>query len=149
MRQVSTASNGWSNCSISAIRIDLRQPSRGSRDDIFAVSTFDLQFSYVLAGWEGSAHDALVLKDAVSYHGLRLPPGKYLLADAGYSNTEHTLVPFRGTRYHLKEQRLEKGKIYSCVIEYIGNGLTEAKKEDITFKFPTAIYGVSKCGLNP
>ena len=106
MRQVSTASNGWSNCSISAIRIDLRQPSHGSRDDIFAVSTFDLQFSYILARWEGSAHNALVLKDAVSYHGLRLPTGKYILADAGYSNTEHTLVPFRGTRYYLMEQRL-------------------------------------------
>ena len=26
---------------------------------------FDLEFTYVLAGWEGSAHDALILADAL------------------------------------------------------------------------------------
>ena len=26
---------------------------------------FDLKFTYVLAGWEGSAHDALILADAI------------------------------------------------------------------------------------
>ena len=39
----------------------------------------------------------------------------------------------------------------SCVIEYTGNGLTEAKKEDMTlsgYAATNAIYGVSKRGLN-
>jgi hypothetical protein len=31
------------------------------------------------------------------------PPGKYWLGDAGYPNTDTILVPYRGTRYHLKE----------------------------------------------
>jgi hypothetical protein len=26
---------------------------------------FDLKFTYVLVGWEGSAHDALILVDAI------------------------------------------------------------------------------------
>jgi hypothetical protein len=32
----------------------------------------------VLAGWEGSAHDALILADALERDdGLRVPPGTY------------------------------------------------------------------------
>lgn len=34
--------------------------------NVLAVVDFDLRFTYVLAGWEGSAHDSLVLKDALS-----------------------------------------------------------------------------------
>ena len=38
------------------------------------VVDFDLKFTYVLAGWEGSAHDALVLADAIKRDdGLRVP----------------------------------------------------------------------------
>ena len=37
---------------------------------------FDLKFTYVLASWEGSAHDALILADAVERDdGLSLPLG--------------------------------------------------------------------------
>ncbi|CAN1215408.1 Protein ALP1-like [Linum perenne] len=59
---------------------------------------------YCLAGWEGSAHDGRVLRDAVSRpNGLRVPKGSYYLCDAGYANCEGFLTPFRGQRYHLKE----------------------------------------------
>ena len=30
---------------------------------------FDLKFTYVSAGWEGSSHDALVLVDAIEMDG--------------------------------------------------------------------------------
>jgi hypothetical protein len=30
-----------------------------------AVVDFDLRFTYVLAGWEGSTHDAIILADAL------------------------------------------------------------------------------------
>ena len=30
-----------------------------------AAVDFDLKFTYVLAGWEGSTHDALILADAI------------------------------------------------------------------------------------
>ena len=36
----------------------------------------DLKFTYVLGGWEGSAHDAVILADALECHdGLRVPQG--------------------------------------------------------------------------
>ena len=39
-----------------------------------AVVDFDLKFTYVLAGWEGSAHDALILTDAIERRdGLSVP----------------------------------------------------------------------------
>jgi hypothetical protein len=37
---------------------------------------FDLKFSYVLADWEGSAHDATVLADAIGREdGFTIPQG--------------------------------------------------------------------------
>jgi hypothetical protein len=37
---------------------------------------FDLKFTYILAGWEGSAHDTTVLADALERHDeLRVPQG--------------------------------------------------------------------------
>ena len=33
--------------------------------NVMAVVDFDLKFTYVLAGWEGSAHDALIMADAI------------------------------------------------------------------------------------
>ena len=66
--------------------------------------TRDLNFVYVLAGWEGSATDSRVLRDAVTRpNGLKVTPGNYYLADAGYINGEGFLAPYRGTRYHLRE----------------------------------------------
>ena len=60
--------------------------------DVLAVCNFELQFTYVLAGREGSAHDGRVLRDAVSRGGFKIPDGKYYLGDAGYSNSK-TEIP--------------------------------------------------------
>ena len=78
--------------------------------NVLAVCTFDMLFSYILPGWEGSAHDSRVLNDAIYHKGFKPPPGKYYLADAGYSNTDYLLTPYRNTRYHLKEQRAANQK---------------------------------------
>jgi hypothetical protein len=44
--------------------------------NVLAVVDFDLKFTYVLAGWEGSTHDATVLADALAREdGLRVAPG--------------------------------------------------------------------------
>lgn len=44
--------------------------------NVLAAVDFDLRFTYVLAGWEGSAHDATVLRDAIEReNGLRVPEG--------------------------------------------------------------------------
>ncbi|KAG6524775.1 hypothetical protein ZIOFF_014714 [Zingiber officinale] len=72
--------------------------------NILAACNFDLEFIYVLSGWEGSAHDSLVLTDALSRNnGLKMPGGKYFLVDGGYPNRRQFLAPFRGVRYHLQE----------------------------------------------
>ncbi|PPD88692.1 hypothetical protein GOBAR_DD14370 [Gossypium barbadense] len=62
-----------------------RSRKGGTTQNVLAAITFDLKFSYVLAGWEGSAHDFRILSDALSRpRGLRILEGKYYLADAGY-----------------------------------------------------------------
>ena len=78
--------------------------------NVLAVCDFDMNFTYVLAGWEGSAHDGSVLRDAMYNHAFKTPENKYWLGDAGYSNTDTVLVPYRSTRYHLKEQQLSNEK---------------------------------------
>ncbi|PPD69871.1 hypothetical protein GOBAR_DD33248 [Gossypium barbadense] len=76
----------------------------GTTQNVLAAITFDLKFSYVLAGWEGSAHDSRILSDALSRpRGLRIPEGKYYLADAGYGIRIRCITPYSGVRYHLKE----------------------------------------------
>jgi hypothetical protein len=47
--------------------------------NVLAVCNFDMRFVYVLAGWEGSAHDARVLIDAIAHKGFKTPAGKYWL----------------------------------------------------------------------
>jgi hypothetical protein len=46
-----------------------QQPFRGRHKDptqnVMASVDFDMKFTYVLAGWEGSSHDALILADAL------------------------------------------------------------------------------------
>jgi len=74
--------------------------------NVLAACNFEMEFTYILAGWEGSAHDGAVYRSAQYQHGFITPPGKYWLGDAGYPNSDTILVPYRGTRYHLKEQRL-------------------------------------------
>jgi hypothetical protein len=44
--------------------------------NVMAVVDFDLRFTYVMAGWEGIAHDAIVLRDALEHpNDLRVPQG--------------------------------------------------------------------------
>jgi len=53
-----------------------RGRKEGTTQNVLAVITFDLKFIYVLADWEGSAHDSRVLGDALSRpNGLKIPEG--------------------------------------------------------------------------
>ncbi|XP_018487578.1 uncharacterized protein LOC108858097 [Raphanus sativus] len=73
--------------------------------NVLAVCNFDLEFIYVLSGWEGSAHDSKVLYDALTKrtNKFEVPQGKFYLADCGFANRRSFLAPFRGTRYHLQD----------------------------------------------
>jgi len=68
------------------------------------VCDFDFLFTYTLTRWDGSTVDANLWNDAHT-QDLRMPQGRYLLADAGFGTLDALLVPFRGVRYHLKEWR--------------------------------------------
>ena len=102
--------------------------------NVLAACNFDLEFIYVLSGWEGSAHDSKVLQDALTRRTNRLQvpegnrlqvpegdlsydnlflivcfhvSGKYYLADCGFPNRRNFLAPLRSTRYHLQDFRGE------------------------------------------
>ena len=47
----------------------------GTTQNVLAAISFDLKFTYVLAGWKGSAHDSRVLNDAFAR------PGGFLIPD--------------------------------------------------------------------
>ncbi|KAL1543546.1 hypothetical protein AAHA92_20508 [Salvia divinorum] len=69
-----------------------------------AVCDRNMQFVYLLLGWEGSAGDSRVLRDAVSRHnGLKVPQGCYYLCDNSYVISNGFMTPYKGVRYHLKE----------------------------------------------
>ena len=41
--------------------------------NVLAIVDFDMKFTYVVAGWEGSVHDARVLRDAQCDQSFRFP----------------------------------------------------------------------------
>jgi len=44
--------------------------------NVLGACTPNMEFTYVLPGWEGSAHDGRVLRDAISRpNGLKVPQG--------------------------------------------------------------------------
>ena len=48
----------------------------GTTQNVLAAISFDLKFAYVLAGWEGTAHDSRVLNDAFArLGGFSIPEG--------------------------------------------------------------------------
>ncbi|GAV62916.1 LOW QUALITY PROTEIN: DDE_4 domain-containing protein, partial [Cephalotus follicularis] len=80
----------------------------GTTQNVLATITFDLKFTYVLAGWEGSAHDSRILNSAPSRSGGFKIPGKFYLGDAGYGLRPGIISPYRGVRYHLNEFSKER-----------------------------------------
>ncbi|KAH6793608.1 hypothetical protein C2S52_004085 [Perilla frutescens var. hirtella] len=67
--------------------------------NVLAACNFDLQFMYVLSGWESSAHDSKLLSDALSRtNGLQVPQGKYFLVDCGFANRRQFFNSFTWCR---------------------------------------------------
>ncbi|KAM3281745.1 hypothetical protein P3S67_027392 [Capsicum chacoense] len=72
--------------------------------NVLATINFNLKFTYVLAGWEGSAHDSRILNDSLERpHGLQIPKDKYYLVDARYGLCKGFIPPYHGRLYHLQE----------------------------------------------
>ncbi|KAG8380409.1 hypothetical protein BUALT_Bualt06G0012400 [Buddleja alternifolia] len=77
--------------------------------NVLAVCDINMNYTHLLCGWEGSAADSRVLKDAINReNGLRVPQGNYYLCDSGYTNGEGFLAPYRGVRYHIQEWNAQR-----------------------------------------
>lgn len=64
--------------------------------NVLVVIDFNLKFTYVLVGWEGSAHDVNILSDRMSQpNDINIPDGKFYLGDASYAYRVGVLPPFR------------------------------------------------------
>ncbi|XP_073032457.1 uncharacterized protein [Primulina eburnea] len=69
--------------------------------NVLGVCDRNMNFIYALTGWEGSAADARVLRDALTRDdAFKVPRGSYYLCDNGYANVEGFLTPYRRVRYH-------------------------------------------------
>ncbi|XP_027109591.1 uncharacterized protein [Coffea arabica] len=72
--------------------------------NVLAACSLNMRFTYVLPGWEGTASDSRIIKNALTREDkLIIPNGKYYLVDAGFMLRRGLLTPYRNVRYHLKE----------------------------------------------
>jgi hypothetical protein len=101
---------GAIDCTHVRVKVPLAEASRyrGRKSfptqNVLVACSFDLKFTYVLPGWEGTASDSRILKHALRRtNGLKIPRGKFYILDAGFMLRKGLITPFRSTRYHLKE----------------------------------------------
>ncbi|KAL4309416.1 hypothetical protein GQ457_01G023830 [Hibiscus cannabinus] len=76
--------------------------------NVMTVCDFNMCFTFVVAGWEGTSHDTRIFLDAIRDPRLKFPHqpnGKYYLVDFGYPQMKGYLGPYRGQRYHLPDFR--------------------------------------------
>ncbi|XP_048430969.1 uncharacterized protein LOC103964470 [Pyrus x bretschneideri] len=100
--------------------------------NVLVACNFDLEFVYILSGWEGSAHDSKLLHDAVSRrNGLKVPEGKFFLVDCGFANRRQILALFQGVRYHLQDfAGLHNFLRKECCSDEFPIGLEDDESED-------------------
>ncbi|XP_023760234.1 uncharacterized protein LOC111908652 [Lactuca sativa] len=85
--------------------------SRGKGDcyqNVLAICDFNIIFTFVMAGWEGVAHDSRILSEAVAdpqASFLFPPPDKYYLCDVAYAHTRGFMAPYRNVRDWLGDFR--------------------------------------------
>jgi hypothetical protein len=91
------------NCCPSAADQQAARDRKGSiTQNCLAICGFDMVFYYIFSGWEGSTSDSTMFYDAC-VTDLRIPPGRYYLADAGFPSCSSLLIPIRGKHYHIQE----------------------------------------------
>ena len=77
--------------------------------NVMCACSFDMKFTFVMAGWEGSANDSRIFWETITNveeTKFPMPPTrKYYLVDSGYTNMPGFLSPYRGERYHLRDYR--------------------------------------------
>jgi len=100
----------WSDIIPNSIHI-LPMPSSRARNgnckgflsqSCLMVCSFDLWFTSVISGWDGSPSDSAILHDA-HFTDFPIPLNKFYLAGTGFPLMPGMLVPYRGHHYHLNE----------------------------------------------
>ncbi|XP_071725018.1 uncharacterized protein [Rutidosis leptorrhynchoides] len=82
--------------------------------NVMIACDFNMCFTFVSTGWEGSAHDTRVFYNAIRRPEMNFPHlsnGKYYLIDAGYLNIKGYLGPYRGNKYHISDFRRANGPL--------------------------------------
>lgn len=80
--------------------------------NVMAICSHDMMFTFVYAGWEGTANDARVFYDAVirPENKFPVPTGDYFyVVDSGYPNLKGFLAPYRGEPYHRSDWQSRSG----------------------------------------
>jgi hypothetical protein len=77
-----------------------------------------MELTFVMPGWEGSAHNGK-LWDAAWSKSLQIPEGKCLLGDSGFPLSDTFLVPYWATKYHLKDWDVVGGTKYVNFTVYL------------------------------
>ncbi len=71
--------------------------------NVLAACNFDMKFTDLMTGWEGSVADSTLWVEGQRSGAVSIPEGKYVLGDAGFPNCDKCLTPYRAIRYHLQE----------------------------------------------
>ncbi|KAF7832131.1 protein ALP1-like [Senna tora] len=71
--------------------------------NVMAICDFDMMFTFVYTGWEGTTNDSRVFLDALKPTNNFPKPhaDQFYLVDSGYPNMSGYLAPYRAQRYHL------------------------------------------------
>ncbi|XP_023739763.1 protein ALP1-like [Lactuca sativa] len=80
--------------------------------NVMAICSHDMMFTFVYTGWEGTANDSRVFYDAVirPENKFPIPTGDYFyVVDSGYPNLKGFLAPYRGERYHRSDWQSGSG----------------------------------------
>ncbi|XP_050896851.1 uncharacterized protein LOC127103649 isoform X2 [Lathyrus oleraceus] len=89
-------------------QISCRDRKATITQNVMCACDFNMMFTYVYSGWEGSAHDSKILLDAITNQNAEFPwppRGSFYLVDSGYPCIGGFLPPYRGERYHAQEYR--------------------------------------------
>lgn len=116
-------------------QISCRDRKATITQNVMCACDFNMMFTYVYSGWEGSAHDSKILLDAITNQNAEFPwpprgkswyqhkimfneinkveltyilfdEGSFYLVDSGYLCIGGFLPPYRGERYHAQELRV-------------------------------------------
>ncbi|GMN37788.1 hypothetical protein TIFTF001_007108 [Ficus carica] len=67
-------------------------------DNILAACSFDMKFTYILTGNEGSCHDARMLGETIAFKGFPIPPPDYKVDDVASGTGPSTGPQHHDTR---------------------------------------------------